>query len=58
MFFYLIILFVMFCVVIIVFSGIVDWYGLSVIDLCLEGVVGCDFDGVIEVVSLFSVEGL
>ena len=51
-------LFAMFCVAIIVFSGIADWFGLSAIDPRPEGAAGRDPDGVIEVVSLLSAEGL
>ena len=51
-------LFAMFCVAIIVFSGIADWFGLSAIDPRPEGAKGRDPDGVIEVVSLLSAEGL
>lgn len=51
-------LFAMFCIAIVVFSGIADWMGLSAIDPQLEGSAGRDPDGVIEVVSLMSAEGL
>lgn len=51
-------LFAMLCVAIVVFSGIADWMGLSAIDPRPEGAIGRDADGVIEVVSLMSAEGL
>jgi len=51
-------LFAIFAVAIVVFSGIADWYGLSAIDPRPEGASGRDPDGVIEVVSLLSAEGL
>lgn len=51
-------LFAMFCVAIVVFSGIADWFGLSAIDPRPEGAKGRDPDGIIEVVSLLSAEGL
>ncbi|MCQ8878433.1 AbgT family transporter [Pseudoalteromonas shioyasakiensis] len=51
-------LFALFCVAIIVFSGIADWFGLSAIDPRPIGSAGRDPDGVIEVVSLLSAEGL
>ncbi|NKC20787.1 AbgT family transporter [Pseudoalteromonas sp. S4498] len=51
-------LFAMFCIAIVVFSGIADWMGLSAIDPRPEGSAGRDPDGVIEVVSLMSAEGL
>lgn len=51
-------LFAIFCVAIVVFSGIADWMGLSAIDPRPEGAKGRDPDGVIEVVSLLSAEGL
>lgn len=51
-------LFAMFCVFIVVFSGIADFFGLSAIDPRPVGSAGRDPDGVIEVVSLMSAEGL
>ncbi|KZN39112.1 aminobenzoyl-glutamate transporter [Pseudoalteromonas luteoviolacea CPMOR-2] len=51
-------LFAMFCIAIVLFSGIADWMGLSAIDPRPEGAKGRDADGVIEVVSLMSAEGL
>ncbi|WP_440056520.1 AbgT family transporter (plasmid) [Pseudoalteromonas sp. T1lg65] len=45
-------LFAMFCIAIIVFSGVADWMGLSAVD------PRPDRDGVIKVVSLMSAEGL
>ena len=51
-------LFAIFCVAIIVGSGIADWFGLSVIDPRPVGAKGRAPDGVIEVVSLMSIEGL
>lgn len=51
-------LFALFCLFIIVFSGIADWIGLSAIDPRPEGSAGRDPDGVIEVVSLLNAEGL
>ena len=51
-------LFALFCVAIIVFSGIADWFGLTAIDPRPIGSAGREADGVIEVVSLLSAEGL
>lgn len=51
-------LFAIFCVVIIVGSGIADLFDLSVIDPRPEGARGRAPEGVIHVVSLMSVEGL
>lgn len=51
-------LFAIFCLLIIVGSGIADWFGLSVADPRPEGARGRDPDGVIEVVSLMSIDGL
>lgn len=51
-------LFAIFCVAIIVGSGIADWFGLSAIDPRPLGAKGRAPDGVIEVVSLMSVDGL
>ncbi len=51
-------LFAMFCVFIILFSGFADWMGISAIDPRPEGAKGRAPDGVIEVVSLMSAEGL
>lgn len=51
-------LFAMFCLFIVVFSGIADFFGLSAIDPRPVGSPGRDPDGIIEVVSLLSAEGL
>ncbi|MGO2169194.1 AbgT family transporter, partial [Pseudoalteromonas sp.] len=51
-------LFALFCIAIVLFSGFADWMGLSAIDPRPEGAAGRDPDGVIEVVSLLSAEGL
>ncbi|MFT4927118.1 MAG: aminobenzoyl-glutamate transport protein [Phenylobacterium sp.] len=51
-------LFAIFCVAIIVGSGIADWFGLSAIDPRPVGAKGRAPDGIIEVVNLMSVEGL
>lgn len=51
-------LFAIFCVAIVIGSGIADWAGLSAIDPRPEGAKGRDPDGVIEVVSLLSAAGL
>jgi aminobenzoyl-glutamate transport protein len=51
-------LFAIFCVAIIVGSGIADWFGLSAIDPRPLGAKGRAPDGIIEVVNLLSVEGL
>lgn len=51
-------LFALFCLFIIIFSGIAEWLGISVVDPRPEGIKGREADGVIEVVSLFSAEGL
>ncbi|MGO2127460.1 MAG: AbgT family transporter [Pseudoalteromonas prydzensis] len=51
-------LFALFCVAIILFSGIADWFGLSAVDPRPVGSAGREPDGVIEVVSLLSAEGL
>lgn len=51
-------LFAIFCVAIIIGSGIADWLGLSAIDPRPVGAKGRDPDGVIEVINLLSVEGL
>ncbi len=51
-------LFAIFCVAIIIGSGIADWFGLAVEDPRPIGAKGRAPDGVIEVVSLMSVEGL
>ncbi|MFK8012918.1 MAG: AbgT family transporter, partial [Marinicellaceae bacterium] len=51
-------LFALFCVFIVVFSGIAEYFGMSVPDPRPEGAKGRDADGIIEVVSLFSGEGL
>ena len=46
-----------FCIVIVVFSGVADWFGLSAMNPRPEGSPGREPDGVIEVVSLLSAEG-
>ncbi|SET27883.1 AbgT family transporter [Thalassotalea agarivorans] len=51
-------LFAIFCVAIIVFSGIADYFGLTAIDPRPVGAKGREEDGIIEVVSLLSAEGL
>ena len=51
-------LFALFCLFIIIFSGIAAYFGVSVPDPRPEGVKGREADGVIEVISLFSAEGL
>lgn len=51
-------LFALFCLFIIVFSGVADWFGLSALDPRPLGAAGRDPDGVIEVVSLLNAEGL
>jgi aminobenzoyl-glutamate transport protein len=51
-------LFALFCVFIVVFSGIAAFFGLSVVDPRPEGMKGREADGVIEVISLFSAAGL
>ncbi len=51
-------LFALFCLFIVVFSGIADWFGLSAVDPRPVGAIGRDPDGIIEVVSLLSAEGL
>ncbi|WP_462163877.1 AbgT family transporter [Pseudoalteromonas xiamenensis] len=51
-------LFALFALGIVIISGIADWVGLSAIDPRPEGARGRDPDGVIEVVSLLSAEGL
>ncbi|GLP97592.1 AbgT family transporter [Paraferrimonas sedimenticola] len=51
-------LFAMFALGVVLFSGIADFFGLSAIDPRPEGAAGRDPDGVIEVVSLMSAEGL
>jgi len=51
-------LFALFCVFIIVFSGIAEFFGMSVPDPRPVGSSGREADGVIEVISLFSGEGL
>ena len=51
-------LFALFCLFIVVFSGIADLFGLSAIDPRPVGSAGRDPDGVIEVVSLLSADGL
>lgn len=51
-------LFALFCLFIILFSGVAEFFGMSVADPRPEGVKGREADGVIEVISLFSAEGL
>ncbi len=51
-------LFALFCVFIILFSGVAEYFGMSVPDPRPEGSSGREADGVIEVISLFSGEGL
>ncbi|WMN59943.1 AbgT family transporter [Pseudoalteromonas xiamenensis] len=51
-------LFALFALGIVIISGVADWVGLSAIDPRPEGARGRDPDGVIEVVSLLSAEGL
>jgi aminobenzoyl-glutamate transport protein len=51
-------LFAIFCIAIIIGSGIADWFELSVIDPRPEGASGRSPDGIIKVVSLLSVDGL
>ncbi len=51
-------LFAIFCLAIIIGSGIADWFGLSAIDPRPIGAKGRAPDGIIEVVSLLSVDGL
>ena len=51
-------LFAIFCVAIVIGSGIAEWFGLAVDDPRPLGSKGRAPDGVIEVVSLLSVEGL
>lgn len=51
-------LFAGFCLFIILFSGIADFFGLSAIDPRPIGSSGRDPDGIIEVISLLSAEGL
>ncbi len=51
-------LFAIFCIAIIIGSGIADWFELSVIDPRPEGANGRSPDGIIKVVSLLSVDGL
>ena len=51
-------LFALFCVAVIVASGIAGYFDLSVIDPRPEGTSGRSPDGLIHVVSLLSAEGL
>ena len=51
-------LFALFAFAVVVMSGIAAWFGLSVIDPRPEGAPGRAASGVIEVVNLFSGEGL
>ena len=51
-------LFALFCLFIIAFSGIAEFFGMSVPDPMPVGSSGREADGVIEVISLFSGEGL
>ncbi len=51
-------LFALFCIFIILFSGVAEFFGMSVPDPRPEGAKGREADGIIEVISLFSAEGL
>lgn len=51
-------LFAIFCVTLILASGIAAWLGVSVLDPRPEGSPGRSADGVITVISLFSADGL
>ena len=51
-------LFALFCVFIVLFSGFAELIGMSVEDPRPVGAKGREADGIIEVVSLFSGEGL
>jgi len=51
-------LFALFCLFIILFSGVAAYFGMSVPDPRPVGSPGREADGVIEVISLFSGEGL
>ncbi|GLS82111.1 AbgT family transporter [Paraferrimonas haliotis] len=51
-------LFATFAVAVVIFSGVADYFGLSAIDPRPVGAPGRAEDGVIEVVSLLSAEGL
>ena len=51
-------LFALFSLAIILFSGIASWFGLTAIDPRPIGTAGREADGIIEVVSLLSAEGL
>ena len=51
-------LFALFALSVVVISGIASWFGLSVVDPRPEGAAGRAANGMIEVVSLFSGEGL
>ncbi|MBD1575132.1 MULTISPECIES: AbgT family transporter [Vibrio] len=51
-------LFAIFCVAILVASGIAGYFGVSVVDPRPEGAAGRSADGIIHVVSLFNAEGL
>ncbi|MFC3033832.1 AbgT family transporter [Pseudoalteromonas fenneropenaei] len=51
-------LFALFAVGVVLVSGVADWMGLSALDPRPEGAKGRDPDGVIEVVSLMTAEGL
>jgi aminobenzoyl-glutamate transport protein len=51
-------LFASFALFIVLFSGVADWMGISAIDPRPEGAKGRAPDGVIQVVSLLSAEGL
>lgn len=50
-------LFAMFCVAILVASGIAGYFEVSVVDPRPEGAAGRAADGMIHVVSLFNAEG-
>lgn len=58
MFLYLVMFFVFFFVFIVLFSGVLGYFDIVVVDFCFEGVKGCEVDGMIEVILLMSVEGL
>jgi aminobenzoyl-glutamate transport protein len=51
-------LFALFCLFIVLFSGFAEWIGLSVADPRPEGSPKRELDGIIEVNSLMSAEGL
>lgn len=51
-------LFAIFCVAILISSGVAGYFGVSVVDPRPEGAAGRAADGMIHVVSLFNAEGL